>query len=173
MAIEIISKTKIKIPKSYIIFFSVCGVIFLGLLASYGYLYISSKDIKEKIVEKDLALIKKPPEKELENYIFSTEKKINDFENLFSQHKKIYNIFPLLQGFTHPEAQFTSFSFSVSGNKLDLKGITKNFYSLGQQILILKNEPKLKQVAFSGITLEKDGRVSFALSLIFDPEILK
>jgi hypothetical protein len=168
MAIEIIAKPKIKIPIWAIILFIFCLLGFAILGFYYWRIDSLSKNIQNEIEEKEKALEKTESERKLEGDIFSKEEKINSFANLLSAHAKIFNIFPILESLTHPEVQFVDFNFTSATNKLNLKGNAKSFVALGQQILILKQEKKIKEINLSGISIRADGRIDFSLSLTFD-----
>lgn len=174
MAIEIIQKSKTKIPLWGKIFFGVSLVLALAAAGAYFYMNYSSQKTLQQIAEtqgKIKSLV--DANRDMENRVLTYQKKINDFGILLSAHQDTLNVFSFLEEKTHPEIQLTGFDFDASKMSLALKGEAKSFVALGQQILILKGENILKNITLSEIKLGEGGKVSFSLQLVFDSQIVK
>jgi hypothetical protein len=169
MAIEITSKQKAKVAGWAKALFAVSLICLLGMGAAWWYLKSSAEGMKSNITERDQALLKKDSEKKIEDYLSLKGAKIDNFSPLISSHKKNFYAFYILESLTHPEVQFLDFSFTAKNDELRLSGTTKSFFSLGQQLLIFKNDTRIKQAKFSGISIGQNGNVSFSVLLDFDP----
>ncbi|MCJ7829541.1 hypothetical protein MUP50_00425 [Patescibacteria group bacterium] len=174
MAIEITPKPKIRILISKIIFGGICVVLLVGFLASYFYFEIKIKKISQEIQEKDL--IATPLEnsiKEKEKELLPLEQKIADFAKLLSEHKKPLSIFEFFERICLPTVWFSSFDFTPGERKVIVSGKTDSFTTLEQQYLVLKQEPILKNINLSGISIDEEGGVNFSFLLTFDPQLFK
>jgi hypothetical protein len=56
---------------------------------------------------------------------------------------------------------------------LKIFGETQNFETLGQQILILRGEAAINKVNLEKVSIGKEGKINFDLSLFFNPDIFK
>ncbi len=173
MAIEIITKPKIKIPKGIIILL-VFGVLALLIaVAVYFYINILSNDLKNQIAEKEGNLAKTDEERNLEEYVNSQQARISNFASLLSAHKKEFNVFMAIEALTHPNVQFLSFNFSIESYEVLLAGKAKSFLVLGQQIAILQKETAIKNLDFSGMSINSEGGVNFNLKITLDTAIFQ
>ncbi len=173
MAIEIAKKPKLKGPLWLYILMMAGIVLALGLAGTYFYFFKVGKDISQQIEGIDQALKKTPEEKELENTLLSREKKIEDFQELLSKHKKVLNVFNFLQEKTHPQVWFSEFDFSGKEKTVSLFGTANSFTTVGQQILIFREEEFLKNVKLSELSMGEEGDIGFSLQLTFDPQIFE
>jgi len=161
MAIEITPQTRVKIPSWSVIVFIIELISLLILAISYLYFGFSSKKM-------ETILIQSPQEAKLEQDITTKEKdltlakaKIDAFAQLLGQHQKVGNIFSFLEKASLPDIWFSNFDFSA--DSLTLKGHTKDFITLGQQILAFQVEPAVQTVKLSEILLNPKGGVDFSL----------
>lgn len=174
MAIEITPKQKFKAPIIQIIFLGICAVLLIAFLASYFYFDRSIKQISQKIQEKDLAAAPLDNAiKEKEGEITLVKQKIDDFGKLLSEHKKPLNIFGFLERICLPNVWFSNFDFSFGEGGLTVSGETDSFITLEQQLLVLKQDPLVKSVTLSGISMGKEGGANFSFLITFDPQIFK
>lgn len=168
MAIEIFPKTRIKKPQWAVVLLAFSLVLLLVLASTYFYFVRASGKTEEEIEKKKQVLA---GQEELEEELLLTERKINSFRELLSQHRDIVNVFEFLEAVCHPKVQFENFDLDVSQRSVAVSGRAQSFISLGQQLLILKGEDVLKDVILSDISLSEEGGVSFNLALVFNYEI--
>ncbi len=174
MAIEITPKQKIKIPIWVIIIGVFCVILVLAFLTSYFYLYWSVKRMSQEIEERNLATF--PLEKairEKKGEISPIKQKIDDFNELLSGHKKPLKIFEFLERVSLPNVWFSTFSFTFEKGELSVSGETDSFITIEQQFLILKQEPLVKDLNLSGLSMSGEGEISFTFLLTFDSQIFK
>jgi len=168
VAIEISAKPKVKVSKLAV---SLAIFAFLAYSASgFLYWYFSSQAFafSTQAQEKEKSLVETDSEKQVKSYVLMEKLKIDNFSTLLKNHKKVSNIFIKVEQLTHPEIQFTNFDFAPSTNKVKLEGRAKSFYSLGQQFLVLKQEPLIKAINFSGISMDKEQGLIFSVEITFD-----
>ena len=173
MVIQIIPKQQEKSLSLENILFYFSVVLLLVVLASYfilnNFLQKTEKDIQ--LLDEKLAASSASPEAALEREVLNYQKKINDFSSLLASHKYSSQVFFLIESVTHPKVTFSSFALNVGGQSIALPGVTDSFQTLDQQLFILKNEKLIKNVELSGISFAKDGKISFDLNLVLDPQI--
>jgi hypothetical protein len=129
--------------------------------------------MSSKLSKIEESLKKTTEEQKLEQRLLNYQKKVRDFGVLLDYHLPPRNIFDFLEKITHPKVWFSSFSFNLEENKVSLSGQTDTFITLGQQIIILRNQDFIKDIDLSDISIDKDGKVGFNLQVSFNKEIFK
>lgn len=177
MAIEIIPKSEIKRPTLLINLPLAIGII-LSILAILGYFYLQNniKNSSENFKNLEASILEKrtPEVDNLEKEIADWRQKIEDYNLLFAGHRESSNVFELLEKITHPKVWWTDFKFDSSfPNNLRLSGVSQDFSTLQQQLIIFGNESFIKNVILNKISLLKEGGIEFELEISVDPDILK
>lgn len=172
MAIEIDARPKDNFLVPSAIFFAVCMVLFIGGILAYFYFSNASQKTVEAIAQRDLELIKTPEEKALESKLSIYQAKIDEYALLLRSHRKTVNVFDVIQQNTHPKVQIESFGFDEKTGTTSLQGISDTFTDFGQQIIIWKKIPSLKEIKVSDFSISDEG-VIFNLQLIFGDQIYK
>ena len=173
--VEIIPKPIPKLP-FWQTFFSYFAIILLVLsLLSYLFLHFSLQKTSQILgnLEETLAREKTPAEIALETKVFGYQKKIATFSQLMTERKKSSKIFPFLEKICHPQVWFQRVNLSLETLQVEISGESENFQVLGQQLLILKKEPLIKDLNLSKIAFGKEGKANFTISFTFSPAILK
>lgn len=173
--VEIIPKIEEKAPpwQAYVFYFSIA--LLIGVILSFFILGLTQKrsltffeDLKTKIAEE-----KTPQRLALEKEVTVLEKKIKTFSNLSGKHFQVSNFFEELEKSSHPRIRYSQLNLDTQGGKLTISGVTENFYSLGQQLLIFKDNPKILTADLSKIAISKKGQIEFTLDLSLAPEVFK
>jgi len=102
-------------------------------------------------------------------------KKVNDFAEIFEEHRITTKVFELLSMATHPLVQLTSFRFSENESKelgIAVSIITENFKTLGEQLLALQANKDIQEPNLSGIALDKDGLVNSEFEFYLDKKFI-
>ncbi len=168
MAIEINPRIKIKAPVWTIVVGLVLLILFISLTAVYFYLAFSLKKMSKELGERNIAVV--PLEEaimEKEEELKPINQKIDDFNKLLAGHKKTLDMFTFLERICLPFVWFSNFSFSSETRKVNLSAQADNFVTLEQQINILKQEPVLRSLNITEVSLDDEGNIIFNLSLIF------
>jgi len=166
MAIEISSRTKIKLPGWTIIIGIVLLILLIGLIAVYFYFAFSLKKMSEQLEERnivDVPLEKAITEKESE--LEPVNQKIDNFNKLLAEHKKTLDIFIFLEKICLPAVWFSDFSFE--NGEVNLSAEADDFATLEQQIDILEKEPVLISSNITEVSISEEGKIIFNLFLIF------
>jgi hypothetical protein len=125
------------------------------------------------VLELDLTREMSPEKISLEKEILASKNKIDDFSYLIEQHLEVSRIFEIIQKITHPQVLFSKFDLNSRQGALKIFGETQNFETLGQQILILRGEAVINKVNLETVSIGKEGKINFDLSLFFNPDIFK
>lgn len=172
---EIIPKKVIQIPKwlNYLFYISlvVLFLVIIGIFVVNNYVSSSQTVLKE--LESLLIQMRNPENIALESEVRNYERKIRDFAPLFEAHLETSNIFKFLQKDCHPKAWFQQFSLDSRQNKINVSGKTQSFETLGQQILIFKNDNLVQDVKLEQVSLGKEGKIDFSLSISLNPQVFK
>ncbi|PIV43611.1 MAG: hypothetical protein COS26_00330 [Candidatus Nealsonbacteria bacterium CG02_land_8_20_14_3_00_40_11] len=108
----------------------------------------------------------------LEKEILKYQKKTEDFSKIIGGHLETLKVFDLLQKNCHPKVWFSSFSLDSKERQVDLSGETQSFESLGQQLLIFQGEDSVESVNLEKVSISKEGKIGFSLSLSLIPNFL-
>lgn len=101
------------------------------------------------------------------NYI----RKINDFNNLFKNHRFASNAFAFMQNQTMPYIWFKQFNLDQKGSSIQLSGQADNMDNYSRQVANFEKNEYVKKVAMLSSTIATDGKVNFSTSLSLDPKI--
>lgn len=175
MVIEISPRRKIKIPIWATVAGIVLAILFVILLVSYFYLLFTIKKMNQQIQEKGAAVI--PLEKaikEKEEELIPLSQKIDDFNQLLAEHKNPLNIFEFLERVCLPKVWFFEFDSNSDTGEVTVSGKTDSFTVLEQQISVLKQEPLLKNLSITEVSvLMEEGGIKFTFLLTFNPSTIQ
>ncbi len=170
---EIIPKQGPKIPPWVDILFYLSVILLIFTFVSYFAVNHFIKKSQDTLADLEKTLASEISEKaSLKKEILTYEKKINDFSRLISVHGKASNVFAFIEEQCHPNIWFNNFILDAEGEKLFLTGEAQDFQSLGQQMLIFREENDvIKSVELGDVSLKKEGGISFKLTFLLDPSI--
>jgi len=173
--VEIIPKETPQLPRWLVILFYLSFVLLIFSIISYFVLNSSFQKAQRSLKDLNGALIsQETPEKAaLKKEIINYQRKIEDFSQLVVEHSKTSEIFPLIEKNTHPQIWFSQFNLDAGDKTIDLLGQAASFESLGQQILIFKENEFINGVNLENVSISKTGEINFKLSLSLTREILK
>jgi len=174
MPIEIIPKKKVVTPPWQIIFFSISIILLLFSLSFYFFLSSQEKEYQNKISEIE-GLIQEEAKKEEEKIkeVVRIKDRISTFSQITEKHVFVSDLFEVLADTTHPKVFYKSFDLNPGKNSFNLLGETENFFTLGQQFLLLKQNPMVNEIELSRISKTKEGKVEFTFNLTLNPNIFK
>lgn len=176
MAIEVIPKRKIKTKKLLNLGFYASLILFFAFVVSYfvfDKLAIPNREkelagVKERISQKGT-----PKEKEMERAVLKYETETKDYSVLLASHKHSSKFFSFFESLCHPQVWVTSIGLNMEESTVTFFGLTENFQTLGQQLIIFKKEKLIKEVNLTNISMEPDGEVSFTMELSLEPGIFQ
>jgi len=173
--VEIIPKPLPKPPSWLNTLFYISIVLLLIAISSFFILNQFQKKAAFTIQNLELLLTNtKTPERiNLEKTLAGYQKNVENFSYLILNHKLATKLFSFLETITHPKIYFSNLSFSSGGEKLVLKGQTEDFQTLGQQFLIFKTEPLIKETNLAEVAMGKEGKIEFTFNLSLSSEIFK
>jgi hypothetical protein len=174
--VEIIPKAPEKLPlwQSLLLFLSII-LLMLAVGGYFGFGYFEKEISKEiKDVEKQISQVKTDEEKALEKNLFSLEKKVSDYSEVFSEHRLPSELFPFLAKICHPKVRFLSVDFSRQPGdlyKISIPSVGESYVVVHQQIEILRGRKDILDLEISNIAVGKEGQLNFNLSFEISPEI--
>jgi len=172
MAIEIVSKSKLKAPPLVLFLIVICVIIAVVLVSAYLFFTISLGRMDKEIQSKEQATIvltQTIMEKEAE--IIPLRNKISDYGLLINTHKSPLDIFKILEGNSLPTVWFSNFEFNAEEGQVILLGHTDSFEILEQQVSVFKKEPLLTEITLSDVSMTEEGGIDFSLQLSFKSEV--
>jgi hypothetical protein len=175
MPIQIIPRSAEKQPfwLNFLFYFS----LLLAISAASSYFILGSMTNKAEKTYDNLVLqlsqTATQQEASLEKQIFDYKKKIDNFSLILNNKRYSSQVFPFIEKMTHPKVSFSSFKLDAVSGEVSLIGKTDNFQTLAQQMAVFKNEKSITKLTLSGLSAEKDGRLSFNLDFILDQGFFK
>ncbi len=146
----------------------------VSLLFCIGFGVLAKRSSLElERVNKELAKERTQDQINIEAEVLNYQKKVSAFSILLKQRKPLSKIFDLLEKEVHPGIFFTKMGFIVGGDKLQISGVADNFQALGQQALIFKKDPLIKEVDLRQVGIGKYGGVEFSFEAVFDKKIFE
>ncbi|MFH1036848.1 MAG: hypothetical protein V1756_02195 [Patescibacteria group bacterium] len=150
--------------------------IFLVVAAISVFFVINGLQNREEknfqLLEGSLAQANSSPEAALEKEVLAIKRKIDDFSSLVGGYEYSSNVFGFLEGITLPKVFFSSFNLTADTHEIEVGGTTDSFQTVGQQLIVFKNEKLIKNVVLSNMGFSKEG-VAFSFNLILDPKIFQ
>ncbi len=173
--VEIIPKPKKReFPWSKVTFY--ISIALLAAVASaYFILHNMETNLSNHLVglKSQIELYGTPEDKAMEKEVFNQKQNIENFSVLLQDHEYPLNFFLYLQETTHPEVWFSSFQFDSEKLSASLSGKTVDFETMDQQLQIFRSQELIKKAELKDPALGEEGGATFALDLIFSPEIFK
>lgn len=131
-------------------------------------LFLDSRQSKENDrLEVSLGSGKTQEEIALENDVFATKARLEDFASIIKARQDFLPLFVFLENVVHPDVVFQSMTIDKNKEKVQAKGVAGSFTTLEEQIGILKQRQELQQVLLSSMEPGQQGRVSFQVELKF------
>ncbi len=165
--VEIIPKKVAPLSHWVNILFYFSLVLLVFCIAGFFILSSSIKKSQKSLTDLENAFVSaKTSERiSLEKEVLKYQKKTEDFSKIVGGHLETSKVFDLLQKDCHPKVWFSQFNLDSKGNQIGLSGETQSFESLGQQLLIFQGEDFIESVNLEKVSISKEGKIGFSLSL--------
>lgn len=108
----------------------------------------------------------------LESELAGLDTLINSFVSVFKNQRNWSGLFGVIEKRTVQSVTFTSFNGSSQTGTFTLGGLAPDFNALAQQAKFLEEDDNIKRVEISNISVNKEGRITFNLSVTFDKKLL-
>ena len=105
--------------------------------------------------------------------LLALDKKLGSLRTLLTGHAIPSNVFAFLEQNTLSRVRFTSFSYAAESGKLELSGEAATYFLLAQQVRTFESLSQIERVDFGGLSIGEKGLVSFRMSIIFKPALLR
>ncbi|MDD5146258.1 MAG: hypothetical protein PHN39_00695 [Candidatus Pacebacteria bacterium] len=167
--IKIIPKPKVETPFKVNLWVVLSAGLFLVSLGTFVFLnsYLNpSWDQKRISAEQELMTLDTGDNFDLKNDLVQTASKIGDFSSLWSKHYFASRVFDFLKSICLKKVRLKSVNLGFEAGRvtLSLDAQTDHFKTLGEQLLSLRENPAVRQLSASGVSLSDSG-VSFNLSI--------
>lgn len=153
----------------------VLALLILSLLV-YGGLLFYGKKLKTELndIKQEIADLESRRDKEAEETIIETDKRLNLVEGLFKEHFYWTKLLSKIEELTSPQIYFTESKFNFLNEKVELtfSGNAKTYTALAQQMVSFKEDPLVEKVVVAQISLSQAGGIEFDLSVTFSKSIL-
>jgi hypothetical protein len=173
--IKIIPEQKMPVSSRTNIILAIAFLIFLASIIVYLVFLYQNNALKGKSqgLDKSIGALESKDNVALRGKLKDTAAKIADFSGLLKNNKYSSQILSFVRSICHAKVQFTKVEWSANTMLLSLAGKTENFKTLGEQWLIVRNNPDIKSATLGSAALDsKTGKVVFSLSTILKDDPL-
>lgn len=171
---QLIPKEKPK-PSPALNFLLYCAV-FCLVVVLVLYFWFSSRTgavrAEIEVVKEQQTTLKTKEIRRTEKEVVETSQRINDFSQIFKEHKLSSQFFSFLEGIVHPKVQVLTLSLMPNSLTMNISGNAQTIRAVGEQLLVLQANQLLEEITLSGPSLEEEGGVSFGLRLLLKPGVL-
>ncbi len=159
-------------------FGAIAGFVLLILsLAVWGGLKFYQSSINNKIedLKKQQSGIFTPQDKEMAEKIANLEKRAELAQQFLKSHVYTSEILNSIAALTLPKVKWDSYELSVKDKTVKLNCKAADYSVLAKQLFVFNEAGNVgfSKINASGIALDKDGTVGFAISFEFDPKIIQ
>jgi hypothetical protein len=152
----------------------ILGIVFLLalLVFIYGRILAVEKSSKDKeIIAAEQAI----DSKTVENFIRLRDR-LTSSKNLLDKHIATSGFFTSFAEIVPTAVRFTSLNISHDAKgvyRINGSGVAKNFNTLAATSMAFASDGRIKDAIFSNLKINNDSSVTFALTAILDPKIIK
>lgn len=172
---RIIPKPKAKAPRWVVLFFY--GSLILVALSAGLFFFLQDRVLtlekERETLQAQIVDVESRAQTIFTKELLDASKKIGDFSRIFQEHKNTSKLFDFLRASCHPKAQFTSLTLDSENYQVDLSGKTENFQSLGEQLIVFRNNKDVKELQLSNISFDVEGQLNFNLTFVLAETIFK
>jgi hypothetical protein len=157
---------------------TILGVsLFFLVLAIGGQIFfknsVRSLNRESQSVKQSIADLKTPANQELERSLLVHQSQFANFNALLSGHYYASRVFDILESTIHPGVVYEGFSLDVSENRIRISALAPSYEIIGEQLLVLNRNSNLTRLETSNYSQNRDGLISFRLTLDFNPSVIK
>ena len=173
--VEIIPRQKVSYLPRIRIFLDISILLFLSVLVSYFVLqqFVSLRESELADQKNLLGAEFTSAEKALEERVFGLKVQIENFGKVIETRKNSLNFFTFLEQNTIPKVFFTKLDLNPQTHEAVLLGQSVNFFTLEQQMLVLKSNPEIASITLSEVRLGDEGLAEFRLNIQFNGEVFQ
>jgi Tfp pilus assembly protein PilN len=171
--VDIIPKRTKKFPDLYQIgYYASLGLALLSMLVLTVLFVLENNAVSNlQNLEDRISEVGTKEEKIQETQLLLDKRRIEDFASLLSGRQKTSAVFKVIEEATLPDIWFTQ--VSISGSQANLTGQTPSFKTLGQQLLILREQSLIEKTTLSNLSINKEGAVDFNITVSFKEEVFE
>ncbi len=125
-------------------------------------------EITEQVREKEQEL-----RSDLLRQITTLDSRLKNIRTLLIQHPFNSNVLRVIERTVHPQVRFKSFHFAAQSRKLDMDGEAPAYRIVTRQIELFERDSNIERVEFGGLGSGAENRITFKISLVFKPDILR
>lgn len=143
--------------------------IFLYVGLHFG--YRSYLDTQSKKIDSELEKLSGTVQSEEREQFITFYSQIANLKTVLESHSFVSNAFRFLERTTISPVYYASAQFNALDSSLLVNGIATSYETLAQQVTILSRAKEIVSVGLGQVNLQ-DEKVSFQLTVVFDPSYL-
>lgn len=109
---------------------------------------------------------------DLEADFVNLKEGIEDFQDIIKTHIYSSNILKMLEELTLPQVRLADLNVDLSKVKITLKIEAASYQILAKQIVVFKEDFRIKEIDTSGVSMEVSGSVGSSLEIELEPSFL-
>lgn len=109
---------------------------------------------------------------DLENEAQGLAKRINAIEGLLDSHLYASNFFTAIEETAHPSISFDALTLNTETGRASLNGLAPSYKIIGEQMVVLEDDPRFSSVKLFNLRSARSGDVSFTIEFLINEGVL-
>lgn len=172
---EIIPRAKARAPWWLNAILVISLVFLAAAIGGRIFFRISNEDLRQQREDalQQIVDLRTTANQELEKRLNNYQTQINEFNNLLARRYLTSQVLGLMEDTIHPEIIYEEFSVNTKESRIQITAATRTYRAIGEQLLVLNGESRIKRVETSTYSRDKEGWINFRIIIEFNPEITR
>ena len=150
------------------------GLLLICLLALGGLWWQkSSLTDKKTLTENKIMELQSQRNVKMEAMLIDLDQSIKNLDTTLKNRIYPINVLKILEELVLPEVFFSDFQVDVQEATFGINVIALNYRILAEEMIIFKNESRVKEVKYNNINLDDNGNASAAFDVKLDSALLR
>lgn len=148
---------------------TVGAVVLVLALGALGYLYWYTGTVQARLKSTDAKLtqLEQTRDKNAEQKILALNRQFALLSDLLTGHIYWSQAFAKIEGLIQPQVRLTGLQGNLKGDTVTFQAEGASYTVVARQLAVLLNDPVIDNVEITKISLNKEGRVAFSITMGF------
>lgn len=139
-----------------------------AILAGGIYFYQTTLEDNLTSLDAEIVALEQQRNRQAEQNILVFNKQLSMLSDLLDKHVYWTAGFAKIEGLTQAQVQFDTLTADVADNEIGFEATAANYTTIARQIAAFLSNESITDVTLSRINVLTDGRLTFAMQIIFD-----
>lgn len=154
---------------------TVAGGILLVCLLVWGGMWWRKSNLTQKksLAENKMTELQAKRDVKLEAMLIDLDESIKNLDNILKNRIYPINVLEVLEDLALPEVFFSGFQVDAQEASFNINVVALNYRILAEEMIVFKNDSRVKMVEFNSINLDNNGNASAAFHVELEPSLLR